>query len=424
MRLPLPIIASALALACAGCSREQPAPPATVPLAAGGTITINELDQLTYAYADRYFMTVGSAADQLRQGDPDPGRRRIAQRIKLNGVLAMNDIASSPDPYAQVLDLVVAVSLQSRLAIDEGMAAKAFGARAPILEQAAIQVRREVWELAAKVLTPDQLERLDYLIDRWRRAHPEQQQVAFVKFDDFAADKSADLLGELRDGGGLLAPVREVTHELNQYRRLAERAFWYAKRAPSVAGIQAEAATGEILAAPEIARMIDSVERVTHNVDRLSGHVDEVAAVLRAEGPALAAGTRDMLGSATALAAEVRQAITAADQLIRTARSAAEPLLPLLAPTPGAPPGRPFDIREYTAVLAAGRDCLAEVNLLAGQSATAAALATQQMQAASAAADGRIDRVFHLLWATIAGVALLLLAGLLLWRRLPPRGMP
>lgn len=422
MRLPLPIIA--FALACAGCAREQPPAPPALALAGGGTITVDELDQLTYAFADRYYMTVGGATDQLKQGEPDPGRRRIAQRIKLNGILAMNDIATSGDPYSQVLDLVVAVSLQSRLAIDEGLAAKAFGPRAYILEQAAIQTRREVWELAAKVLTADQLERLDYLIDRWRRAHPEQQQVAFVKFDDFAADKAADLLGELREGGGLLAPLREVNQELRQYRRLAERAFWYAKRTPSVAGIQAEAATGEILAAPEIARLIDSVEQVSGTVDRLGRQVDQAAAALRADGPALAAGARDMLGSATALAVEVRQAIAAADQLIRTARGAAEPLLPLLAPTPGAPPGRAFDIREYTAALAAGREVLAEVNLLAGQSATAAALATQQMQAASAAADGRIDRVFHLLWATIAGVALLLLGGLLLWRRLPPRGRP
>src|SRR5213593_4088373 len=76
-------------------------------------ISIGELDQLTYAYADRYNMVMSSAVDAIKRGNPDAIERRMAHQIKLNGVLSINDIVSGNDPYAQIFDLVVAVTLQS-----------------------------------------------------------------------------------------------------------------------------------------------------------------------------------------------------------------------------------------------------------------------------------------------------------------------
>src|SRR5436190_10877165 len=82
-------------------------------------ISVQELDQLTYGYADRYYMVISSAADAIKRGNPDPIQRRMAHQIKLNGVLSMNDIVSGNDPYSQIFDLVVSVTLQSIVFIDE-----------------------------------------------------------------------------------------------------------------------------------------------------------------------------------------------------------------------------------------------------------------------------------------------------------------
>ena len=76
-------------------------------------ISIPELDQLAYGYADRYYMVISSAVDAIKRGNPDPVQRRRAHQIKLQGVLSMNDIVSGNDPYAQIFDLVVSVTLQS-----------------------------------------------------------------------------------------------------------------------------------------------------------------------------------------------------------------------------------------------------------------------------------------------------------------------
>ena len=121
-------------------------------------LSIQELDQLAYGYADRYYMVISSAVDAIKRSNPDPIQRRLAHQIKLTGVLSMNDIVSGNDPYTQVFDLVVSVTLQSIVWIDENGAEKAFGELAPGLIQAIRMMRVEAWELAAKVLTQDQLE--------------------------------------------------------------------------------------------------------------------------------------------------------------------------------------------------------------------------------------------------------------------------
>ncbi len=225
-------------------------------------ISIPELDQLTYGYADRYYMVISSAVDAIKRDNPDPAQRRLAHQIKLNGVLAMNDIVSGNDPYSQTLDLVVSVTLESIVLIDENRAEQAFGDRAPGLIKAIRTMRVEAWELAAKVLNQDQLERLDYIILEWRRTHPEVDQVAFVKFDNFAGTRAVGLLTELKGGSGFLAPLSEASQVMKDWGRLTERAFWYSKRAPNIAAIQAEGAVNEILSAPEISAMLQTADRM------------------------------------------------------------------------------------------------------------------------------------------------------------------
>src|SRR5262249_27136123 len=99
-------------------------------------ISIEELDKLTYGYADRYYMVINSAVEAIKRGNLDPEQRRMAHQLKLNGVLAINDIVSGNDPYAQLFDLVVAVTLESILLIDEDRAEQLFGDRAPGLIKA------------------------------------------------------------------------------------------------------------------------------------------------------------------------------------------------------------------------------------------------------------------------------------------------
>ncbi len=381
-------------------------------------VTLEELDQLTNAYADRYYMTVGSAVDALKRENSDPIQRRMAHRVLLNGVLAMNDIASSNDPYSQTLDLVVAVTLQSIVWIDENRAEKVFGERAPILIKALRTMRVEAWDLAARILNQEQLELLDYYIVEWRRSNPANEQVAFVKFDNFADLRSGGLLSDLKAGGGFLASIQEAGAELKEYRRLAERAFWYSKRAPNLAGLQAEAAVNEILAAPEIGSIIQTADKLGATAAAIPQTIEHERKGLFAELDARQTLLTNTLG-------EVRTIVTGADALSRSVITLTTNLQQTLqtvgetlktvdgiahrygmdqpSPRPASPPSKPFDIQEYVTAVDRLNGLVTNVHsiLIGAEQFTQSEAWNKAIRDASDVADKRMDRLFHNVWLTL-----------------------
>jgi hypothetical protein len=329
----------------------------------GERVSFDELDQLTYGYADRFYMVISSATDAIKRNNSDPVQRRMAHQIKLNGVLAMNDIVSGGDPYSRTLDLVVAVTLESTLLIDENGAEQMFGDRAPSLITAIRTMRVEAWELAARVLTQEQLELLDYIILEWRRTHRDINQVAFVKFDDFAGVRAAALLSDFKAGGGFLAPVNEANQVMKDWARLTERAFWYSKRAPSLAGIEAEGAVNEILAAPEIGALIQTADRLGKTAESVPQTIEAQRKAFFTELDArqqlltnTLADLRHILGEANnvgqtacLLNTNVQQTLLVLGDTLKVVGGVGQQF-GLDKPSTN-PPGRPFDIQDYAAAL-------------------------------------------------------------------------
>src|SRR5688572_23756927 len=79
---------------------------------AGRTITVDELDQITKSFADRYVVLLANACDDLKTSAASRGQRRDAHRLKLRGATAVYDIATGPDPVKQLVDLAVVVALE------------------------------------------------------------------------------------------------------------------------------------------------------------------------------------------------------------------------------------------------------------------------------------------------------------------------
>lgn len=381
-------------------------------------VTLEELDQLTNGFADRYYMTIGSAVDALKRENSDPIQRRIAHRILLNGVLSMNDIASSNDPYSQTLDLVVAVTLQSMVWIDENRAEKVFGDRAPILIKAFRTMRVEAWEIAARVLNAEQLELLDYYIVEWRRANPANEQVAFVKFDNFAALRSGGLLSDLKSGGGFLASIQEAGAELKEYRRLAERAFWYSKRAPNLAGLQAEAAVNEILAAPEIGSIIETADKlgataasIPQTIERerkgLFAELDARQSLLTnslSEVRTIVLGADALSRSVSTLTTNLQQTLTTVGETLKTVDGIAHRYgLDQPSPRPATQPSKPFDLQEYVTAVDRLNGLVTNVHgiLSSADRFTRSEGWNKALLDASDMADKRLDRLFRNLWITL-----------------------
>jgi hypothetical protein len=374
-------------------------------------MTIEELDQLIYAYADRYFMAISSAAGEIVNGNSDPVQRRIAHQVELHGVVSMNNIVSGDDPYSKVFELVSTVTLESRLLIDENRAEEVFGKRAPPLIDAIRTMRVEAWDLAAKVLTQDQLERLDYVILEWRRTHPGAAEVAYAKFDEFAEVHATDLLAELKAGGGSLAPFHKVTRELGDARRLTERIFWYSQRAPNVLAIQAQSTADELLSAPEIVSTLQISER-------MADFVESTPALIAAERQAITAELDKRQGFITNALAEARPIVTDGNSLVHTLPLVATNVQQLVASLQSTlqvadevrhnfgfnepsehPSAHPFDVREYTTAFTRLNEAVTNLQTLSlsADQISASTGWEKALHDLSDAADRRVNRIFAML---------------------------
>jgi hypothetical protein len=121
-----------------------------------------ELDELTNAFADRYRTLLEDAVSAVVTGNADARQRSLAQRFLVETTTSAYDIVTNGDPFSQVLDLTIMVTLTSQVWIDDDRATREFGeARGEPLVASLRRAREESWDIAARVFTPDQLSALD-----------------------------------------------------------------------------------------------------------------------------------------------------------------------------------------------------------------------------------------------------------------------
>jgi methyl-accepting chemotaxis protein len=324
----LRVLASAGAvLSCSGCLFVQAAgdrPPeperqrGTMDAAAKGTVTIEEIEEMVQGFADRYYALITTASDALVRVGLDPDARLALDRFQTRTITAVYDIASNPDPFTQLLDLTVVVTLTSTIATDEGVAERTFGEHAPLLTRPLHKARTEIWDIAARTMTNEQLETLDRLIVQWRRDNPEVESVSFVRFDDFASSRGKSVIADVRSGTGLLAPVDEAKQAVNEARLFGERMFYIAKRAPLLISMEAGAVMSQIAAMPEVRQAAELGRDLTASADRISRVAEELPRTIREEREQFVEGIersstalRDTLG-------EYRNAVDRTDQLVHS----------------------------------------------------------------------------------------------------------
>jgi hypothetical protein len=359
----------ASALALGGCGGARMAAPVAhdgrLSAAAGEqrALTPTELDLLCGAYADRYAAALISACDATAAAG-NAAQRRQALRLKLEAVSAVYDIATTDDPMVKLLDLMLVVTAQSQAWIDDDLAGRWFGVHDGYLVRAIRRQRQEIWNLAAQVLKPAQLQEVDWLLWEWRRAHPDIDAVSFVRFADVTAGAGRALAADIQ-AGGLLAPLDDALKAADQYRRLAERTLYLGKRQPFLLAWHAELMVDTLLEKHQIATLTAVIERVVALAER-------IPALIERERTAFIAHFIDHRAAVEKFLADVRQTIDTTRTLVADTKGLTESVRGTLAeagttttaatttvgavqelvrevkPPPGAP-YKPFEIAEYVA---------------------------------------------------------------------------
>ncbi len=320
---------------------------------AGERVTMEELDGLTRAFADRYVGLLYSVCDSLQEDNPDPGQRQAAQMLLVDNATNVYDIASNADAFTRVLDLAVVTRLVSQVWDDDGRAVAVFGKRGQALADALSQARAESRMLAARVLTADQLGILDSLLRDWRQENPKVVRVSFVRFSNFAIGRGKSAADKILEARGLLAPITEARKSVEKVRLLGERMFYLLKRQSTLLRWQVAAIKGDLVATPELNTALADVHSVTDQIEQLPANI-------AAERQAILTCIDDRLQGADATIANVRATLDEANTFATSLKPVGESFNEMLTTADTlyaryaasdqaktGNEGEPFDIREY-----------------------------------------------------------------------------
>jgi hypothetical protein len=313
----------------------------------GRTISVDELDQITKNFADRFVLFLGKACDDIKRAATSSEERQNAHRLKLAGATAAYDIATGSDPVKQLVDMAILVELHHIVWVDEGQSVRLFGDnQGERLSQALTAAQTEIWELATRVMTPEQIQTLEETVQEWRQVHPRLDWISELRFDTVAGSDGLTLIGGAL---GQLSPASgNVTDSIGQSRLLGQRAFYYAKRLPMLLDWQVESALDDALAVPAVSQLI---KEVSGTLDASAGLLARLDSLMRSsetqseELDARLTQIQRTVAEGKDLARAVRQAAEACEGLVESTRKFTEQSA-LFAPGQGA---KKFEIAEYTA---------------------------------------------------------------------------
>lgn len=250
---------------------------------ADGRLTLTELDQLTSVFADNYVARLATACDQVIEGTPDAQDVADAAYLKVVTAISAYDIASEPDALSQLFDLVTLVSLQHLVWVEEGKANEIFGEQAAPIVAAFGAANRDVLELAARALKPEQIDAIVAETRAWRKTNQDLKFVAMIRFEQAAGERAHALENQVRSGGGLMAPVENAVDSLERARRLAERSFYVGKRLPMLIGWQLDHVVNRAMLSKELTGGLQSLERTSTLSDSIPAELREIRNLLQTE---------------------------------------------------------------------------------------------------------------------------------------------
>ncbi len=399
----------------------------------GRPITVDELDQITKSFADRYVLLLANACDEIKNEASSDRQRRDAHRLKRSGATAAFDAATGPDPVKQLVDLAVGVALQKIVWVDEGQGERLFGREASRrLSEALETADRELWGLCTRAMKPAQIDALQETIRQWRGANPGLQWISDVRFDVVAGDEA----GKFIDGiAGALSPASgSVTDSIGQARLLGQRAFYYFKRLPRLLDWQMEEALDNSLSAPEAGGVVRGASRTLESAAGVLSRLEELLASAReVDGDGSDPKLREiheLLAEGKDLAQAAREA-AAAFAGLRSGPASGTPSPPIEGNRN--PAAKTFDIKEYSAAAAGfsqtireASNLLHEVRELTGSEAGMRHVETAVDAAARGIGRERLRATDHAAWRVAQLIVLTMLlvslyTALLLWlkRRSP-----
>ena len=244
-------------------------------IAAPGPMTYGQLRNLVMDFADKYMQMLGQAADTLQKKSGDPETRSGTHSLKLFPCSAAFSIAMDSNPHRALLDMVVLVHLQGD--VWGTSLPERYHENAPAFMAVQRTLEDDVDQLALLVMTPEKLNELKALIEEWRKKHPDQRYVSYIRlanFEELANGDDRPGRGPSLSIGTLLSVfqlvnIDEASQSMDSVRATAETAIYLAERMPTLIRWQSQMLFYELAASPESKNLLSTSQSLHETMDKL-----------------------------------------------------------------------------------------------------------------------------------------------------------
>jgi hypothetical protein len=227
-----------------------------------------ELQSELMSYADRFVSIITQALEDFETLNPKPQARQVILSDLVYSLSSVYTIAAESNPQVGLLDLV-AVTTLGRIIYEDNMRRK-YGKSTEVLVAGFRQMEKDIWRIAAKVLTKEQQGELRQLILYWRKNNPDKIVYNYLRFGDFAAQRRNSTLVKKVQTGGLFKTVKKVNQEIEEIRMLTERGIFLGTRLPLLTGNFAEVWMSQLLVSPETSKILADIHTFSSVSERLA----------------------------------------------------------------------------------------------------------------------------------------------------------
>lgn len=426
------------ALALSGCSSAPEAP-------SQPTREVSLLRGQIEFFVDGESAQIEDLSARLGHAAADPEQRRVAQLWKMALIPELRASLDRADDQAALLHLW-ARNAQMRHYFAEGAGRARFGEAASLGVDVFTSMSASLAAMAERELGPEHYPAAKELVERYGQGHP-------LEVDPMgAAERDSELDSLLRDSLGkpldvVMQPLRainpgkgldETAKAVKEFTFTVESARRDLKRMPEQIRWQTELLMLDLdenasrqAAQESLGALTSTAQELGRTAQGLPAEIEQRASALLAEVEARQGELRATLDSARATLSEgervvvsaqaTAEALTATAQAISAAlttfadlqRQLAGPPRPADEPTP--PPGKPFDIEEYTRTAEALTASLTQLNAALGQVRELSA--PESSERLAALVDESVAAATRRIALAAAGVVLLAAAAYALARR-------
>lgn len=368
-------------------------------------------------FADRMVSRIDTATHifAARSDAPEADERGLSWR--LNTADRAYQTAAQSRPIAALMDLL-AICAYERTVHELYWSTKYGESDEPMIAVWS-SLRDEGLETVNRLLSKELNQSVVRVLARWEESatDPEQlQRAGPPRFEDLvpkdlSPEETVTLFGAL--GLDPLDGIEPAAREIARSRELGERAVYLAQRAPRALAWRAELLALQLAKQTDVQTVLASVERTSKAFESASETVKALPEQLRIEGQALihdlakeaavqraglAADVQRTAPSAQALLTTTEKTLDAGSRLAQSVESMANAFRD---PRPdsatedseeeSAPPSKPFDPNEYTALAQQTTRALVEFNTAVQQLSTNLPAARSGIDEAATRLEGSVD---------------------------------